>query len=370
MFRFQCFTCGNTSIGVDYCRACQTERRRGKAERAEAALMDRDDPWVVVGTTAVDGTLDALAEAFNVPACAVGASVHGLIEGGHVVDVRGRHLRPMEWVPPQDGAATVVCDVVRRQSEVTASWHAAGEAIGRAYAKAHPQKACPECGPHGNAGRVLLLESWVDCTTCRPRPAHLVVDGGDGQSLTIDLEKDAIEVPRGKVSVKIKTVDKASDKLRAAGFAYPTAADVRLSLPTPVESREYLGHALKTFTPPTMSEVAQEGVRAFMEALAPLQFNDNNIGKAMRMMDEHIDKCQTRLRELGLVVESREHHPESLHDKCIWNGAESCQVFVDGRTVTMNVKMRQGMTIEEMEERVRWALPISDGMTYVFREVG
>src|SRR5688572_4961781 len=80
----------------------------------------RDDPWVTVGTTAVDGTLAELAEAFNAPACAVGASVAGLIEGGHVVEVRGRHLRPTEWVPPQDGAGIVLCDVVRRQSEIDA----------------------------------------------------------------------------------------------------------------------------------------------------------------------------------------------------------------------------------------------------------
>lgn len=25
---------------------------------------------------------------------------------------------------------------------------------------------CPECGPHGNRGRVMLFDSWVDCTTC------------------------------------------------------------------------------------------------------------------------------------------------------------------------------------------------------------
>lgn len=32
-----------------------------------------------------------------------------------------------------------------------------------------PQPAreyCPECGPHGNKGRVCLLLSWADCTTC------------------------------------------------------------------------------------------------------------------------------------------------------------------------------------------------------------
>lgn len=26
---------------------------------------------------------------------------------------------------------------------------------------------CPECGPHGGKGKVLLLESWVDCLTCK-----------------------------------------------------------------------------------------------------------------------------------------------------------------------------------------------------------
>lgn len=26
---------------------------------------------------------------------------------------------------------------------------------------------CPECGPHGNSGKVLLLDTWVDCLTCR-----------------------------------------------------------------------------------------------------------------------------------------------------------------------------------------------------------
>ena len=25
---------------------------------------------------------------------------------------------------------------------------------------------CPECGPHGNKGRVCLLLSWADCTMC------------------------------------------------------------------------------------------------------------------------------------------------------------------------------------------------------------
>jgi hypothetical protein len=28
-------------------------------------------------------------------------------------------------------------------------------------------RVCSECGPHGGKGRVLLLESWVDCLTCK-----------------------------------------------------------------------------------------------------------------------------------------------------------------------------------------------------------
>lgn len=30
------------------------------------------------------------------------------------------------------------------------------------------RSTCPECGPHGGNGRVLLLDSWVDCLTCKP----------------------------------------------------------------------------------------------------------------------------------------------------------------------------------------------------------
>lgn len=43
----------------------------------------------------------------------------------------------------------------------------------RDFAEADPacQSAlCPECGPHGNRGRVCLLLTWADCTTCRPVP--------------------------------------------------------------------------------------------------------------------------------------------------------------------------------------------------------
>lgn len=259
------------------------------------------DPWVTVGTTAVDGTLAELAEAFNVPACAVGASVAGLIEGGHVVEVRGRHLRPMEWVPPQDGAAIVLCDVVRRQSEIeaearqTMATFAAEWRVGKvdgdcrlcgafdclsthgtcARCCDRAENPCPECDPHGNAGRVLLLESWVECTTCRPRPTHLAVDGGEGPPLVIDLEKDSIDVPRGRVRVDLKMVDKASDKLRAA---YPTDDDVRSSLSTSLIAEG------------ASSEVAQRGVRAFMEALqGPVPYNDATIeaiGAAMPSVND------------------------------------------------------------------------------------
>jgi hypothetical protein len=31
-----------------------------------------------------------------------------------------------------------------------------------------PKILCPECGPHGNLGKIALLYSWVDCLTCHP----------------------------------------------------------------------------------------------------------------------------------------------------------------------------------------------------------
>jgi hypothetical protein len=29
-----------------------------------------------------------------------------------------------------------------------------------------PREICPDCGPHGNRGRICLLWSWVDCERC------------------------------------------------------------------------------------------------------------------------------------------------------------------------------------------------------------
>ena len=329
------------------------------------------DPWVVVGTTTIDGTIMQVATA--VEASAWGPPVdenEAVVHIDHFACsgepwlIGGRHLRAHgSHINVGRGTAFIRCDIVRRLSECclycdhehlsatqrerapecescTRSIEARLSAKSNEWVDARPQ--CPECGPHGNAGRVLLLESWVDCTTCRcarPSPedaccrscgrpalhvgAHLFIDGecptcrghkpayglaypaadgGEGAPFIIDLEKDVIEVSRTryrKLDPQTGQVDFSQKSM--PGLAYPTADDVRSSLPTPIESREYLGHVLKTFTPPPMSEVAQRGARAFMQALAPLQFNDDNIGKAMRMMDEHIDKCQARLRELGLV---------------------------------------------------------------------
>ena len=144
--------------------------------RCEIEASERRDPWVVVGTAAVDGTHAELAAAFGVVPGAVGACVHGLIEGGHVRDVRGRNLRPTEWVPLDGEVGMVLCDVVRRQSEIDAERAAIRpdvKAVAEAHGLRYVQRTCPECGPHGNARRVLLLESWVDCTTCRPTACAL-----------------------------------------------------------------------------------------------------------------------------------------------------------------------------------------------------
>ena len=155
------------------------------------ALYERYvDPWVQVGTTTIDGTFTDLAEAFGVPASGVGASIHGLIDGERVVSVRGMNLRPCEWVTFSDNVGMVLCDIVRRQSEIDVEKRARFERAMKAWDDAFPgglgRVPCPECGPHGNAGRVLLLESWVDCTTCRPTAAALSVEFDDASSLRHD----------------------------------------------------------------------------------------------------------------------------------------------------------------------------------------
>lgn len=184
-------------------------------------LADKRDPWVVVGTTTIDGPLKSILK-----------TTSNLLDWDEPRMIGGRWLRFKRLDGPTD-VTLVVCDIVRRQSEIDAEMIASVVPVCNELAVTmRAVDPCPECGPHGNSGRVLLLESWVDCTTCRPRPTHLVIEGGSGAPLVIDLEKDAIEVPRGKARIGTKRVISESD-----GLAYPTADDVRSFTPPPIPIR-------------------------------------------------------------------------------------------------------------------------------------
>ena len=109
----------------------------------------------------------------------VGASIHGLIESERVVQVRGMNLRPCEWVTFSDKVGMVICDVVRRQSDLDAEmWAEVTSSCNAIAADLRAKNPCPECGP--------LLESWVDCTMCRPTTAAPSRDSDDLTHLAFD----------------------------------------------------------------------------------------------------------------------------------------------------------------------------------------
>ncbi len=130
------------------------------------------DPWVVVGRTTIDGDLMELARAFDLSPCGPGECalptvIGAIIEDRRVLRVGGRDVRPYDSDLDPVHGGVVACEVVRRQSEVDAELVAAvAPSINALAADLRAMSPCPECGPHGNAGRVLLLESWVDCTSC------------------------------------------------------------------------------------------------------------------------------------------------------------------------------------------------------------
>lgn len=130
----------------------------------------KTDPWIKVGTTTIDGDLKAIAAMFGTD------DINKVIKHKDVRRVGGRDLQPTWWETNR-GTGLVFCDIVRRQYEIDAE------------ARLHPcvncetptdmmfcadctkaakaaEPPCPECGPHGNRGRVALAFSEVACTTC------------------------------------------------------------------------------------------------------------------------------------------------------------------------------------------------------------
>ena len=148
------------------------------------------DPWVVVGTTTIDGTIKQVAEALL-----YGHATNDVENNVGWIDsmvstsdrkpweIGGRHLRARgSHINLATNTAIIRCDIVRRQSEIDAEARlrpcvncedapvdaggtfCEGCTADLRATEVRPQ--CHECGPHGNRGEVLLASSWARCTTC------------------------------------------------------------------------------------------------------------------------------------------------------------------------------------------------------------
>lgn len=129
------------------------------------------DPWVVVGTTTIDGTFAQVYEALAISpwphmwSYDTEAAVDHFMQSDEPWLIGGRYLRGVgSHLNSHDETAIIRCQVVRRQSDLDAEIRELARQ--NEQAELVPRPTCGECGPHGNDGRVLLLESWVDCTTC------------------------------------------------------------------------------------------------------------------------------------------------------------------------------------------------------------
>ncbi len=225
------------------------------------------DPWVVVGTTTIDGTWSQVDEMLGFT---------NLVDDD-VFFLGGRHVRPREHVAESYAAKTggvkvVVCDIVRRQSEIDAEEAAQRanipEVLRRLRASGYnisDRATCPECGPHGNRGEVLLASSWAKCTTCA---------GGK----------------TGDLWGEVKT-------------------------PGPATAQEALSSAL--IAEGASSEVAQAGVRAFVGALnkPPPSFMDAR-REALAAQHGQVysegERVVDRWGRTGVVVPADESWPKSV----------------------------------------------------------
>lgn len=139
------------------------------------------DPWVKVGTTTIDGTFHQVREVFGETWDNVEHMRYHLA-AGDVWGIGGRSLMINDR-DVFDDVVIISCDIVRRLSEccdycdrdhlTDAQRERAGECsscsasiAAKMSSPASVKPTCPECGPHGNRGEVLLASSWAKCTTC------------------------------------------------------------------------------------------------------------------------------------------------------------------------------------------------------------
>lgn len=147
-------------------------KAKSSSETMSAIVKTPDDPWVKVGTTTIDGTLVDVANVLDVSSWPIDwardakAAIDLFMRAETPWLVGGRRLvAKRSHVNTIDETAIIHCDIVRRQSEIEAE-HVARVAAEFHKDDAYAAPACPECGPHGNRGEVLLASSWAKCTTC------------------------------------------------------------------------------------------------------------------------------------------------------------------------------------------------------------
>jgi hypothetical protein len=124
--------------------------------------MPNPAPWIVIGTTTLDGLTD---EQFTA-ATNTSLTIDDVIRSGQPFPLGGRALIA-KGVRTFSGTTMLFCDIVRRQSEIDAERFAHEQAIVNGLMRVHMgNHQCPECGPHGNRGRVQLNFIEVACTVC------------------------------------------------------------------------------------------------------------------------------------------------------------------------------------------------------------
>jgi len=244
-----------------------------KLKAASKRLQDAacKNPWVVVGRTTIDGTPQQVSDMLNVSSEWSGDAEHNIdlfMRSPTPWLIGGRYLLPKSSRINSHGdiaTAIIRCDIVRRQSEIDAE---KVSALTSAYDKVATDVrpalgACPECGPHGNAGRVLLASTWVACTVCaggKPGDAFGAVKAAD-DSLPFGLDRMTVDDVRSAMRTRLTSMMEQREIVahtkdaKFEGFVVPTASEVNAAM------------SASLIAEGASNEVAQAGVRAFMQAL-------------------------------------------------------------------------------------------------------
>lgn len=255
------------------------------------------DPWVKVGTTTIDGTLVDIATMLDVSSWPIDwdrdaegaidlfvrASEPWLIGGRHLL-AKGSHINGSR------GTALIRCDVVRRQSEIDEEMmRSVAPSINELSATMRRMDPCPECGPHGNRGEVLLASSWAKCTTCAGgKPGDLWGEVNAEKPplhiFGVDVNANpSYEELRTAMSSRLKDFEIACGMRGTDGRSFMDARREALAdqhgqgfkVPTAEEFENYLQERMMAASQEIVAEYNDETIsrwRAFIEQVAPVRF--------------------------------------------------------------------------------------------------